>query len=184
MVDIRCPDCGTVNNEFVSASLINGIERKSYTCKPCAKIFKLITDKTPNELAELYGTDSNFNANENLDEYISEVNSTNPDLRLFPSGATRSNDAESERYDLCPPLWAKADATIMAEGAITHGDDNWKKGIPIHVCLNHLERHLNLYKNGDKSEDHLAKVRVNAGFIMYFEELAKIKTNIGTDNQI
>jgi hypothetical protein len=174
MGDIRCPDCGTVNNEFVSASLVNGIERKSYTCKPCSKIFKLISDKTPKELE----------ADEKFDEYISEVNSTNPDLRLFPSGATRSNDAESERYDLCPPLWAKADATIMAEGAITHGDDNWKKGIPIHVCLNHLERHLNLYKNGDKSEDHLAKVRVNAGFIMYFEELEKIKTNIGTDNQI
>tara|TARA_R110002126_G_scaffold12957_2_gene55517 strand:+ start:623 stop:1147 length:525 start_codon:yes stop_codon:yes gene_type:complete len=174
MGDIRCPDCGTVNNEFVSASRVNGIERKSYTCKPCAKIFKLISDKTPKELE----------ADEKFDEYVSEVNSTNPDLRLFPSGATRSNDAESERYDLCPPLWAKADATIMAEGAITHGDDNWKKGIPIHVCLNHLERHLNLYKNGDKSEDHLAKVRVNAGFIMYFEELEKIKSNTGTDNQI
>lgn len=174
MGDIRCPDCGTVNNEFVSASRINGIERKSYTCKPCSKIFKLISDKTPKELE----------ADEKFDEYVSEVNSTNPDLRLFPSGATRSNDAESERYDLCPPLWAKADATIMAEGAITHGDDNWKKGIPIHVCLNHLERHLNLYKNGDKSEDHLAKVRVNAGFIMYFEELEKIKSNTGTDNQI
>ena len=174
MGDIRCPDCGTVNNEFVSSSVVHGIERKSYTCKPCSKIFKLISDKTPNEVE----------ADEKFDEYVSEVNSTNPDLRLFPSGATRSNDAESERYDLCPPLWAKADATIMAEGAITHGDDNWKKGIPIHVCLNHLERHLNLYKNGDRSEDHLAKVRVNAGFIMYFEELAKIKSNIGTDNQI
>ena len=150
MVDIRCPDCNTVNNEFLSASLVHGVERKSYNCKPCSKVFELITDKTPKELV-------------------------NPNLRLFPSGATRSNDADTERYDLCPSMWAKRDAIIMAEGAVTHGDDNWKKGVPINVCLNHLERHLNLWKSGDHSEDHLAKVRVNAGFIMYFEERNKTK---------
>ena len=49
-------------------------------------------------------------------------------------------------------------------------DRNWEQGVPIHVCLNHLERHLNLYKSGDRSEDHLAKIRVNAGFIIHFEE--------------
>ena len=68
MGDIRCPDCGTVNNEFVSASRVNGIERKSYTCKPCSKIFKLISDKTPKELE----------SDEKFDEYVSEVNSTTP----------------------------------------------------------------------------------------------------------
>ena len=94
-------------------------------------------------------------------------------LTTFPGGATRSSDADSERYDLCPPLWARSDALIMAEGAVTHGDDNWKNGIPLHVCLNHLERHLNLWKSGDRSEDHLGKVRVNAGFIMWFMEKEK-----------
>ena len=91
-------------------------------------------------------------------------------LTTFPSGATRSSDADNERYDLCPSIWAKRDAIIMAEGAKTHGADNWKRGIPISVCLNHLERHLNLWKSGNTDEDHLAKIRVNAGFIMYFEE--------------
>jgi len=92
------------------------------------------------------------------------------ELTKFPGGATRSSDADNERYDLCPSIWQKRDAIIMAEGAITHGPDNWKSGIPINVCLNHLERHLNLWKSGDRTEDHLAKIRVNAGFIMYFEE--------------
>ena len=91
-------------------------------------------------------------------------------LRTFPSGATRSRDADCERYDLIPPSAVRREAIIMAEGAETHGDRNWEQGVPIHVCLNHLERHLNLYKSGDRSEDHLAKIRVNAGFIIHFEE--------------
>ena len=92
------------------------------------------------------------------------------ELRTFPSGATRSRDADCERYDLIPPSAVRREAIIMAEGAETHGDRNWEQGVPIHVCLNHLERHLNLYKSGDRSEDHLAKIRVNAGFIIHFEE--------------
>jgi hypothetical protein len=98
-------------------------------------------------------------------------------LTRYPSGATRSSDAEKFRYDLCPPIWQKSDAKIMAEGAITHGDNNWKLGIPIEVCLNHLEGHLNLWKSGDRSEDHLAKIRINAGFIMWFDEEEKKKNN-------
>jgi len=101
---------------------------------------------------------------------IDEKDALNEKLTKFPGGATRSSDADNERYDLCPSIWQKRDAIIMAEGAITHGPDNWKSGIPINVCLNHLERHLNLWKSGDRTEDHLAKIRVNAGFIMYFEE--------------
>ena len=95
------------------------------------------------------------------------------DLRKFPSGATRSSDADEERYDLFSPFAYRRFAKVMAEGAITHGDNNWKKGIPIEVCLNHLERHLTLWKMGDRSEDHLAKVAVNASFIIHYEEMEK-----------
>lgn len=92
------------------------------------------------------------------------------ELRKFKSGATRSADADSERYDLMPPGPARRAAIIYAEGAVTHGDNNWKKGVPNEVVLNHLERHLILYKLGDRSEDHLAKIRVNADFLMYYED--------------
>ncbi len=93
------------------------------------------------------------------------------ELRVFQSGATRSKDADSERYDLMSPFAARRAAKIYAEGAKIHGDRNWENGIPVEVCLNHLERHLILWKTGDRSEDHLAKIRVNADFIMHYEEV-------------
>ena len=106
------------------------------------------------------------------------------ELRKFESGATRSSDADLERYDLMSPFAAQRAAKIYAEGALVHGDRNWEKGIPIEVCLNHLERHLILWKMGDRSEDHLAKIRVNADFIMHYEELDKRKKSSQTDSKI
>ncbi len=102
-------------------------------------------------------------------------------LRKFESGATRSSDADAERYDLFPAEAYQRMARIMADGAKVHGDNNWKKGIPIEVCLNHLERHLVLWKMGDRSEDHLAKIGVNAAFIMYYEEQTK-REQVGTQD--
>lgn len=95
------------------------------------------------------------------------------ELKKFKSGATRSTDADGERYDLMPPGPARRAAIIYAEGAVIHGENNWRKGVPNEVVLNHLERHLILYKLGDRSEDHLAKIRVNADFLMFYEEKEK-----------
>ena len=94
-------------------------------------------------------------------------------LRKFESGATRSSDADSERYDLMSPFAAQRAAKIYAEGAEIHGERNWEiaEAEFFDVCLNHLERHLILWKQGDRSEDHLAKIRVNADFIMHYEEV-------------
>ena len=106
----------------------------------------------------------------------------NDELRRFPSGATRSVDADSERYDLISPHAAKRESIVMAEGARTHGDRNWEKGIPNEVCLNHLERHLIRYKMGDRSEDHLAKIRIGAGFLIHFEEVAKLENQTDSND--
>lgn len=91
-------------------------------------------------------------------------------LRTFEGGATRSKDVEEFRFDLAPACATRREAKIWAEGAETHGANNWKNGFPIHVCLNHIEYHLNLYKEGDREEDHLAKIGVNSQMAMYFEE--------------
>lgn len=95
------------------------------------------------------------------------------DLREFEGGATRSFDADKERYDLMSPFAARRAAIIYAEGAKIHGERNWEKAKQdfFDACLNHLERHLILWKMGDRSEDHLAKIRVNADFIMHYEEV-------------
>lgn len=91
-------------------------------------------------------------------------------LREFQSGATRSIDVEEFRFDLAPACATRREAKIWAEGAKIHGADNWKKGFPTNICLNHLEYHLNKYKGGDRMEDHLAKIAVNAAMAMFFEE--------------
>jgi len=101
-------------------------------------------------------------------------------LRVFPSGATRSEDAEEERYDLISPFAMKRLAIIYAEGAKTHGDANWEKGVPIDATLNHLERHLQLYKMEKKSgkkigeDDHMAKVAWGAFAILHYEDVGPL----------
>lgn len=111
-----------------------------------------------------------------------EENENENELTKFGGGATRSSDADSERYDLIPPLATKREAIRMAQGARTHGERNWESASPIEPftqsCLNHLERHLVAYKLGDRTDDHLAAIRCNAAFLIHFEE----KDNDGIAN--
>ena len=77
------------------------------------------------------------------------------DLKKFGTGAVRSIDAESVRYDLISPIGLEAVARTCAEGAKRYGDFNWEKGMPAHDLLNHAIRHIYKFLAGDRSEDHL-----------------------------
>ena len=98
------------------------------------------------------------------------------ELRDFGNGATRSKDADEERYDLISPFAMRRVAQIMAQGAEVHGPSNWRLGIPIDATLNHLERHLQLWKmekwTGEKIgvDDHIAKVIWGAMAVAHYEE--------------
>jgi len=102
------------------------------------------------------------------DSHKAEEETDPLEKRVFGSGATRSMDVEEFRFDLAPACATRREAKIWKEGADIHGDNNWKKGFPIHVCLNHIEHHLNKYKDGDRAEDHLAKIAVNSAMAMIF----------------
>ena len=97
------------------------------------------------------------------------------DLRFFESGATRSEDAEEERFDLVSPFAMQRIARVYAEGAKTQGSANWERGVPLDATLNHLERHLQMWKAEVKSgkkigeDDHMAKVAWGAFAIMHYE---------------
>ena len=97
------------------------------------------------------------------------------DLRVFKSGATRSEDAEEERFDLISPFALQRLARVYAEGAKTHGSANWERGVPLDATLNHMERHLQTWKaevkSGEKigEDDHMAKVAWGAFAIMHYE---------------
>ena len=110
------------------------------------------------------------------------------ELKTFKSGATRSEDAESERFDLISPFALQRIAVIFAEGANSHGENNWELGVPIDVTLNHLERHLQMWKAekksgekiGEPSEDHLAKVAWGIMAIMHYEHPSTVEANYGS----
>jgi hypothetical protein len=47
-------------------------------------------------------------------------------------------------------------AETYKEGADKYNDHNWLKGMPVSDLLNHATRHLFIWLDGDRSEDHLA----------------------------
>jgi len=93
-----------------------------------------------------------------------------PTIIKFPTGAQRSGDAESQRYDLITPIGLRRLAETYAEGAAKYGERNWENGFPASVLMNHALRHLNLWLYGDDSEDHLAHAAWNLFAVMHFEE--------------
>lgn len=91
-------------------------------------------------------------------------------LTTFSTGAVRSADAETVRYDLITPIGLRRLAETCAEGARKYGDFNWQKGIPASQMLNHAVRHIYLWLEGDVGEDHLAHAAWNILGVCHFEE--------------
>lgn len=58
------------------------------------------------------------------------------------------------RFDLIDPLCLINLAQILNQGAIKYGDNNWKL-LDKDSIYNHIMLHLNAYKMGDTSDDHL-----------------------------
>lgn len=115
------------------------------------------------KLAEAYQPDTH---SPNMPKMISG----NPLVREFETGAVRSRDAESVRYDLISPIGLRRLAETYAEGAIKYSPHNWTKGFPMSEVLNHGQRHIELWRSGDTSEDHLAHAAWNLFTLMHFEE--------------
>lgn len=90
-------------------------------------------------------------------------------MAVFSSGA-KSSERKPE-YRLIPQCALEREAIRMAEGAAVHGENNYRLGGAdfINDRINHLIEHALLYASGDRSTDHLAAVRCNAGMLMWFE---------------
>ena len=92
------------------------------------------------------------------------------DLTTYETGATRSADASGTRYDLVPAEGIEAVAKAMHEGAVTHGDHNWKKGLKNSVLVNHALRHImEFMKEGSISEDHIGHALANLMMLKWNE---------------
>lgn len=88
----------------------------------------------------------------------------------FETGAVRSGDANTVMYQLISPIGLRRLAETMKEGFDKYGAYNWERGMPIGDILNHGIRHLFLYLEGDRSEDHLAHAAWNLFAAMHMEE--------------
>lgn len=91
-------------------------------------------------------------------------------VTIFSTGSVRSSDANNVRFDLITPVAMRRLAETYSEGSKKYGDHNWTKGMPVSQVMNHALRHLYLWLDGDKSEDHLAHATWNLCAIMHFEE--------------
>ena len=92
------------------------------------------------------------------------------DLTTYETGATRSADADGVRYDLVPPEGVEAVARAMHVGAVTHGDNNWKKGLRNSILVNHAMRHIVEYmKEGTTKEDHIGHALANLMMLKWNE---------------
>ena len=92
------------------------------------------------------------------------------DLTTYETGATRSADVSGVRYDLVPPEGVEAVAKAMHVGAVTHGDNNWKKGLKNSVLVNHAIRHIVEYlKEGNTTVDHIGHALANLMMLKWNE---------------
>lgn len=96
--------------------------------------------------------------------------------RVFASGATRNSAEGKGRYDLVPPCLIRRLAHRYELGAKEHGEENWKLGMPKGVIIDSMLRHINQYREGDQSEDHLAAAAWGLAALMWFDENGWIET--------
>lgn len=88
----------------------------------------------------------------------------------FETGMVRDTQDGKPRYDLIPVQSLKRLADLYARGAIKYDDNNWQKGQPYSRAYASLFRHVIAWREGDRSEDHLAAVAWNAFALMWYEE--------------
>lgn len=90
--------------------------------------------------------------------------------QTWETGAQRDIQEGKGRYDLLHPWVIKRDAGLYERGAAKYDAWNWTKGIPSSRYLDSLLRHVFQYSAGDRTEDHLAAIRFNAGGLVFNEE--------------
>tara|TARA_R100000687_G_C6374729_1_gene129661 strand:- start:23 stop:412 length:390 start_codon:yes stop_codon:yes gene_type:complete len=101
-------------------------------------------------------------------EIIWDGSDVGEDKIMYKSGASR-NSIGKTRLDLIPPEALEELGEVFGEGAISHGDDNWKKGMPNSVVINHMMKHFLAWQRGDRNELHLGKVMFGCCVLIWNE---------------
>lgn len=99
-----------------------------------------------------------------------EVKDSGKQKQQFTTGAQRDVAEDKPDFTYLDYSILLRDVQHYMNGAKKYARDNWKLGIPSSRCFQSLMRHVFQYLNGDRSEDHLAAIRFNAGCIIFNEE--------------
>ena len=88
-------------------------------------------------------------------------------VRRFRGGARRTD--RKPRFDLIPFEFLEAFAEVLTRGANKYGPYNWKRGQKDFFldAWNHAFVHLQRFKEGDHSEDHLGHLACNVAFMVW-----------------
>ena len=88
-------------------------------------------------------------------------------IEQFVGGAQRTD--RKLRFDLIPSEFLEAVALVLTRGAARYGPYNWKRGKKDFFldAWNHAFVHLQKFKEGDRSEDHLAHLACNVAFMVW-----------------
>jgi len=91
-------------------------------------------------------------------------------VRRFPDSAPRSD--RKPRFDLIPLEFLESVAELLTRGAARYGPYNWKRGRKDFFldAWNHAFVHLQKFKEGDRSEDHLGHLACNVAFMVWAVE--------------
>jgi hypothetical protein len=89
---------------------------------------------------------------------------------VFETGATRDSREGKGRFDLISPIALRRIAGVYERGAEKRGEWNWSKGIQFSRLLDSACRHINQFREGDTSEDHIAQAAWNLFAILHFSE--------------
>lgn len=93
--------------------------------------------------------------------------------RKFDTGAQRDRGEDKIKYSLIPATALKRLGQHYLNGSKKYDPWNWAKGMPFSEFLESLMRHVEAYRLGDRTEDHLSAICFNAMGIMHFEEIGK-----------
>lgn len=88
---------------------------------------------------------------------------------VMSTGSQRDSQTGKGRPDLLSPSVLMRDARHMENGSVKYGERNWEKGQPSSRYYGSALRHILLYGEGDRSEDHLAAARWNLAGIIFNE---------------
>jgi hypothetical protein len=88
------------------------------------------------------------------------------------TGGLREVASGKGRFDLVPPYPIQRLAKHYENGAVKYGDRNWEKGLELGRFIDSAERHMSQFKDGDRTEDHLAAILWNiCGYIWTEREI-------------